>query len=214
MTDKQEFIYLKIGKTIDKLSSCTDFLSKAQFEYKQNPGSKNVTQIFAIESKQLADCLNDCRNLYCSFPQVTEKAIDRYNLDITESLGLKLEKEIISDEEVYKITAPIILDKKMLNKELWINSFTTLYSKYNITRLDNAVIVFEHHFDKYGNSKLKKDVDNYDKSLLINLLQLYFIKDDRNIDVFDTNIFNSNKNQTVIYILSKESFINYLKKYN
>ncbi len=206
MTEKQELLFLRMGKTIDKIESCSHFISRAQTEYLQGQHLENVQQLLLIESKRLAECVNECRDYYSSIPLSPTKAKNVFDIQVANSLNISFSEIAFKNFSAYKLTFPLVLERNYTDKTLWTNSFVSVLSKYKgIKKLDNPAIVFEHHFDKYGNQNNLKDVDNYDKSMIINMLQMYLISDDRRAAIIDINKSDSVKNKTVIYVFDNKN---------
>lgn len=205
MTEKQELIYRRLGATVDKLDDCAHWLLIAQTEYCSEAHIGNAMQILLRESKKIAECVNECRKHYLSISPTPSKSKKSFDAEIAKSIDVSFELVDFGKFKAYKLTFPFILERKYTDKTLWTNSYLAVLSENNkIERIKEPAIVFELNFDKFGNQNNLKDVDNYDKSLIINMLQMYFIEDDRNATVVSRNNVDSTENKTIVYVFDKK----------
>lgn len=140
------------------------------------------------------------------------------NSDLNNPLDIHINKTDYSSYFVYEITVPIIIPKakEQINKDLWITSFKAALTEFDynyvktLERISNPIVIFENVFSKRKNNGLK-DCDNYSISELLNIIQSFFIYDDRTATVIIRNIYNSStENKTKIIIISDDNFLDYL----
>lgn len=216
MTDR--FYKKQIQQVSDELIAIAKELDNINIT---NNNTNNVKKILYLKKSKLANLVLMLRNIFASLPYSKSNeypTINDFDNSLSDDFKISISIMDYLDFFVYKIKLPIILPrvKSNVNRVLIINSFDKAYKKLlqvkqsNILKIDNPVIVFENHFIKDSEQNGVKDLDNYELSDILNIIQTYFIHDDRTASIFHKNIFDSFSNYTTIYILEEKNFIPFL----
>lgn len=182
-----------------------------------------VKKILYIKKSVLAHIILEIRELYSVLPYPAHYEaldLDTFDEDLSQDLNIIISVIDFYDFYSYKIKLPIILPrtKSSLNRVLLTNSFQKAYNRLlkisnsNLPKINNPIIVFENHFIKDSEHNGVKDLDNYEISDVLNIIQTYFIHDDRTASIYQRNVFNSFENYTLIYILEESNFISFFSQ--
>jgi hypothetical protein len=185
--------------------------------------TSNIKRVLYLKKSNLANIILTLRNLFATLPYSDSvlneyPTIDDFDNSLSDDFKVSLSIIDYKDFFAYKIKLPIILPrvKSNMNRVLIINSFDNAYKKLSqasdveIQKIDNPVIVFENHFIKDSEQNGVKDLDNYELSDVLNIIQTYLIHDDRTASIYQKNIFDGFANYTIIYVLEEKNFIPFL----
>ena len=214
MNERQELLDSRICKTIDTIEDISFFMNNAECDFKNGVHLETFRQIMLDSSRRLAKASIQCREYYLTLS--ANRKIEQNVFDTRVSIKLNFSVARIDYKEfsVYKLVLPILLPgkdgKKNTNKEMWFNCVKAGVERYcrqnkKIERLNNPGIAIVHRFNKFTDNNVIQDTDNYDVSFVINILQAYFINDDRDASIYRCNIEDHADNLTEVYVMEKRN---------
>lgn len=214
MNERQEILDSRICKTINTIEDISFFMNNAECDFKNGVHLETFRQIMLDSSRRLAKASIQCREYYLTLSANRKK--DQSVIDNKVSLTLNVSVDRIDYKEfsVYRLVLPILLPRKdgkaSTCKDMWLNCVKACVEGYcrshkGIKRLNNPGIAIIHRFNKYTDSNIIKDTDNYDVSFVVNILQAYFINDDRDASIYRCNIEDHKDNYTEVYVMEKRN---------
>lgn len=125
---------------------------------------------------------------------------------------------IESTDKCMKITLPALIPKKKnTNAEFLSEPLFCALSEHIIEhgfeKLNDAVICFEHIYDRKLPKKLYRDYDNLEQKQILDTVALYTLLDDNSslCNVFNTSC-SGDESKTCIYVMPKEAFSEWLNR--
>ena len=214
---KKDYISAKFDNIANALEDISNNICLLKLNHDIDSDDVDVPDVLLNQTERLAKLLFDCRDCYLLFNSRTETdRIMYFNSRIQNTVNVKVE-QLQADYTGYQITLPAILPHKKSMTDTRQIILQSLLQEFNncdfaIEKIDKPAIIIEHRFDKYSKHKRIKDLDNYETSYILNVLQTKFIKDDRQAMLINVNNPNSFKNETVIYIINQTNFLDFAKK--
>lgn len=224
MNERQELLDNRICRTISTINDISFFMSNAEDDFRNGTHLETFRQIMLDSARRLAKCSTQCREYYLTLSADRKREQMIFDANIALSINISIKRIDYREFSAYKITFPIVLPNKDgktgTYKEIWMNCFKASFDSYRkangiIERMNNPGIAIIHRYSKYTDNQIVRDIDNYDVSFIINLLQNYFIGDDRYISLYRCNMHNTFENITEVYVMDKHhlgTFITALHK--
>ncbi len=145
----------------------------------------------------------------------TNCTLDNYLKDASKELNIK----ISNNNNLYEIEFPALIPKKnkVHSSDFIVSPLVYLLDNFmmeNEINLDkNIVICFEQIYDKNQPTRLIRDYDNIDLKRILDIISIYFLKDDSGyyIDTYNTTSFGEN-DLTKISIMDRKTFKKWVEK--
>ena len=211
MNERQELLDNRICRTISTIDDISFYMSNAEDDFRNGTHLETFRQIMLDSSRRLAKCSVQCREYYLTLS--ADRKSDQAIIDnkVAENIDISIKRIEYKEFFAYKITLPVLLPQKYgqvgTYKDMWMNCFKASVERYCesnvIERIDNPGIAFVHRFTKYTDNRIIKDTDNYDISFVVNMLQTYFISDDRNASLYRCNKHDAFESCTEVYVMEK-----------
>ena len=224
MNERQEFLDNRICRTISTIDDISYYMSNAEDDFRNGTHLETFRQIMLDCSRRLAKCSVQCREYYLTLSADRKKDQEIVDAKVAANIDISIMQIDYKEFSAYKITLPVLLPQKYgqigTYKDMWLNSFKAAVERYCrnnnvIERIDNPGVAFVHRFTKYTDNRIVKDTDNYDISFVMNMLQTYFISDDRNASLYRCNKDDASESCTEVYVMDKRKlglFISALHK--
>ena len=213
MNERQELIDNRIRRTISTIDDINFYMNNAESDFRQGTHLETFRQVMLDCSKRLARCSMQCREYYLTLSADRKHEQYRFDARVTYELDIRIEYIEYKEFSAYKIVMPVLLPardgKEATDKELWLNCFRAAVERYCkkqiIKRINNPGIAFVHRFNSFTDNNVIKDTDNYDVSFVVNMLQTYFIGDDRDASLYRCNTDGASKNRTEVFVMDKKN---------
>ena len=212
MNERQEFLDNRICRTISTIDDISYYMNNAEDDFRNGTHLETFRQIMLDCARRLAKCSVQCREYFLTLSADRKTEQEKIDTNVAEHIDISIKQIEYREFSAYKITLPVLLPQKYgkvgTYKDMWLNCFKAAVERYCsknnvIERIDNPGIAFVHRFTKYTDNQIVKDTDNYDVSLVMNMLQTYFISDDRNASLYRCNKHDASESCTEVFIMDK-----------